>query len=567
MTQPTHSHRRDTYNVSIGTLQVGGMCPIALQTMANVSTMDTQACVRQAIAAQKNGCELFRYTAQGVREAKQLGEITAQLRQQGCMMPIVADIHFSCQPAFEALNHVDKVRINPGNFVDKRAGVVSDAPQEIEKVFGTFLKEAQAKRRAIRIGVNHGSLSPRILSRYGNTPRGMVESCMEYLHIANQLQFRDIVISMKSSNVQVMTQAVRALAHTLDEQQLYYPLHLGVTEAGADEDGRIKSAIGIGSLLIDGLGDTIRVSLSEDPVEELRFGRKLIAYIESITPPTASTAPYHYTETDYPLYHRQHTTAINGVGGTTPPAIGQWKENGTLEWQDVEGKLTHLPAHKIALWDLDNLNEDRNTAFCKAMESASVVVLKASGSTALFAWRKALDWLKQRGTRLPVFFHLESHQQDADLFLIEAAVQLGSILLQGAGNGIIIDSEDLYTQTEEQHLADRILQAVRLRMTHTEFISCPGCGRTMFDLQQTVREIKASMSHLPNLKIGIMGCIVNGPGEMADADYGYVGSGVGKIDLYKGQQPVKRNIPSAQAVAELKAIIQENGDWKDKPTS
>ena len=557
--------RRQSYSVPIGEARLGGESPLLLQSMANVSTMETDLCVAQALRCASEGCQLFRYTAQGVREATNLGVIAERLRAEGCHMPLVADIHFRSEPAFEALKHVEKVRINPGNFLHQKASLDDEtARAEIAEVFGRFVREAQARHRAIRIGVNHGSLSERILAQYGNTPEGMVASCMEYLEVCDSLGMRDVVISMKASNVLVMTQAVRLLVERMDTLGWHYPLHLGVTEAGAGEDGRVKSCIGIASLLVDGLGDTLRVSLSEEPEAELRFGKKLIAYIDQLatfdqTRPIYGSHTYRSVTRNQAHAHSPAVLTLDsdekalGVGFDArleETQLAFAEERQTLQVINLDTPMDRLVQHLedfVAHWD-----------------GRSWLELRGAELDYIYKVRYAVDQLSGRGTMPRILLHYASHARGYDDILIDCATQLGSLLLEGIGNAIAFSAVAMSPKTRLD-LLNGILQAVRIKMTHTEFISCPGCGRTLFDLQQTVAQVKQRLAHLPNLKIGVMGCIVNGPGEMADADYGYVGGGVGKVDLYRGQERLVHGIPSAEAVDRLIELIKSDGKWCDPP--
>ena len=557
--------RRQSYSVPIGEARLGGESPLLLQSMANVSTMETNLCVAQALRCASEGCQLFRYTAQGVREATNLGVIAERLRAEGCHMPLVADIHFRSEPAFEALKHVEKVRINPGNFLHQKASLDDEtARAEIAEVFGRFVREAQTRHRAIRIGVNHGSLSERILAQYGNTPEGMVASCMEYLEVCDSLGMRDVVISMKASNVLVMTQAVRLLVERMDALDLHYPLHLGVTEAGAGEDGRVKSCIGIASLLVDGLGDTLRVSLSEEPEAELRFGKKLIAYIDQLatfdqTRPIYGSHTYRSVTRDQALAHYPAVLTLDSdekaldIGFDArleETQLAFAKEKQTLQVINLDTPMDRLVQHLedfVAHWD-----------------GRSWLELRGAELDYIYKVRYAVEQLSERGTMPRILLHYASHARGYDDILIDCATQLGSLLLEGIGNAIAFSAVAMSPKTRLD-LLNGILQAVRIKMTHTEFISCPGCGRTLFDLQQTVAQVKQRLAHLPNLKIGVMGCIVNGPGEMADADYGYVGGGVGKVDLYRGQERLVHGIPSAEAVDRLIELIKSDGKWCDPP--
>lgn len=562
--------RRQSYSVPVGEARLGGESPLLLQSMANVSTMETELCVAQALRCASEGCQLFRYTAQGVREATNLGVIAEQLRAEGCHMPLVADIHFRSEPAFEALKRVEKVRINPGNFLHQKASLDDEtARAEIAEVFGRFVREAQACHRAIRIGVNHGSLSERILAQYGNTPEGMVASCMEYLEVCNSLGMRDVVISMKASNVLVMTQAVRLLVERMDALDLHYPLHLGVTEAGAGEDGRVKSCIGIASLLVDGLGDTLRVSLSEEPEAELRFGKKLIAYIDQL-------ATFDQTRPIYGSHTYRSITRTQAHGATTLahyPTVLTLDSDGKALDVGFDARLeeTQLAfAEERQTLQVINLDTpmDRLVQHLEDVvahwDGRSWLELRGAELDYIYKVRYAVEQLAGRGTMPRILLHYASHARGYDDILIDCATQLGSLLLEGIGNAVAFSAVAMSPKAR-LNLLNGILQAIRIKMTHTEFISCPGCGRTLFDLQQTVAQVKQRLAHLPNLKIGVMGCIVNGPGEMADADYGYVGGGVGKVDLYRGQEQLVHGIPSAEAVDRLIELIKSDGKWCDPP--
>ena len=557
--------RRQSYSVPIGEARLGGESPLLLQSMANVSTMETDLCVAQALRCASEGCQLFRYTAQGVREATNLGVIAEQLRAEGCRMPLVADIHFRSEPAFEALKHVEKVRINPGNFLHQKASLDDEtARAEIAEVFGRFVREAQARHRAIRIGVNHGSLSERILAQYGNTPEGMVASCMEYLEVCDSLGMRDVVISMKASNVLVMTQAVRLLVERMDALDLHYPLHLGVTEAGAGEDGRVKSCIGIASLLVDGLGDTLRVSLSEEPEAELRFGKKLIAYIDQLatfdqTRPIYGSHTYRSVTRDQALAHYPTVLTLDSDGKALDVGFDARLEETQLAFADKQQPLQVINLDT----PLDRLLQHLED-FVAHWDRHSWLELRGAELDYIYKVRYAVEQLSDRGAIPRILLHYASYERGYDDILIDCATQLGSLLLEGIGNAVAFSAVAMSPKTRLD-LLNGILQAVRIKMTHTEFISCPGCGRTLFDLQQTVAQVKQRLAHLPNLKIGVMGCIVNGPGEMADADYGYVGGGVGKVDLYRGLERLVHGIPSAEAVDHLIELIKSDGKWCDPP--
>jgi len=551
--------------------------------MATASTLDTEAAVAQAERIISAGAEYLRYTAQDKRVATNLGAIHQALRAKGITTPLVADIHFNPTAADTALEHVEKVRINPGNYVDNKGNVAWD--EEVyksmhEKVcerFGAFVERAKELKRALRIGVNHGSLSERMVMLYGDTPEGMVQSCLEYLDVCREHDFHDIVISMKSSNTVVMTAAVRLLVERLDELGYpAYPLHLGVTEAGEGEDGRIKSAVGIGSLLADGIGDTIRVSLSEEPECEIPVARALVDYIaqrETMSPP----------EGELPLWSeyrnlcrdaRRNTSAIGSfVGGANLPIVVQTssKTSPNAQEQRPDAILTKhgqlqlpngTPIAGISTFIVDCGHVTPETIDTLLDSPQTLILLESRGENPVAEWRWGFTQLHRAGVKNPILLKRTYCTPDLDLFRLCAAADCGSILLDGWGNGLCLDNPYL-SADEITKTSFGILQATRLRMSKTEFISCPGCGRTLYNLQNTIAEIKAATAHLKGLKIGIMGCIVNGPGEMADADYGYVGAAPGKIDLYKGQECIKKSVPQAQAVEHLINLIKEHGDWKD----
>lgn len=572
--------RRQTMEVMIGDTPLGGKNPLRIQTMANVSTNEVELSVSQTLRVAEVGCDYMRFTAQGVREAAALADIHAQLRARGCHIPLVADIHFNPQAAYEALKHVEKVRINPGNFADNRSDKGRYASAEewyqmganrVSELFGAFVCEAKRLGRTLRLGVNHGSLSQRMLERWGNTPEGMVESCLEYLAVAREHNFHDLVISMKSSNVQVMTQAVRLLVARLEERGWHYPLHLGVTEAGEGEDGRIKSAVGIGSLLLDGIGDTLRVSLSESPEAELPVARQLVAHVtERMTAPPLQPlgrlpyTPYMLPRTD------SRCVAVYG-GSELPRVIAQGSLDRDERIQFREGDILLSPNHS-----LDEVREvkakggrfvsvEAKTLTAEMLvswekDSSILLLLQASGGNAIGEWRNAIALMKECRSTLPIFLQLSLEQRTAEEIPLVAAADFGTLLLEGVASGIMLYAPQISAEILLQ-VGLGILQATRLRFSHTEFISCPGCGRTLYDLEGTIARIKRATKHLPNLKIGIMGCIVNGPGEMADADYGYVGGAPGKIDLYKGQECLVRGIPESEAVDALIDLIRQYGDW------
>lgn len=541
-------HRRPTLEVRVGNTAIGGNNPVRIQSMASTSTMDTEASVAQARRIVDAGAELVRFTAQGVREAANLGEIRRRLRESGCDVPLVADIHFNPRAAFAAAEQVEKVRINPGNFVDPgrtfRKIEYTDEEyaaelRRLEEALVPFLETCRANDTAIRLGVNHGSLSDRIMSRYGDTPAGMVESAMEFLRVCRSHGFDRVVISIKASNVVVMVETVTRLVEAMDAEEMHYPLHLGVTEAGDGEDGRIKSAVGIGALLREGIGDTIRVSLSEEPEAELPVARKIMDYIDLMATAASVVAP---RDGRFRLGKgmRRISREIGAVGGSRVPVVPA-----------VDGitGLKEIDAEAVIAGKIDIAPDD-------------IILLSASGEVPGMTLEAAMNILVAEGIDNPVILRGVYNGPDADTVRLRASIDLGALLLKGFADGIEIVS-DVLTPDEASRLALAILQSARLRISHTEYIACPGCGRTLFDLQQTLARVKEATSHLKGLKIGVMGCIVNGPGEMADADYGYVGAGVGKISLYKGKECVEKNIPAEEAVSHLVELIKKCGDWKE----
>lgn len=542
--------RRPTSEVRIGRVTVGADNPIAVQSMNNTSTTDIEGSVAQAERIARAGADIDRLTAQGVREAEALGEIRTRLRERGVEMPLVADIHFNPKAAFAAAERVDKVRINPGNFVDP--GRVfkhidyTDAEyaaelQKIDRAFVPFLKLCREHDTAIRIGVNHGSLSDRIMSRYGDTPAGMVESAMEFLRVARRENFTDIVISIKSSNTVVMTQTVRLLVRAMEAEDMHFPLHLGVTEAGDGEDGRIRSAVGIGSLLADGIGDTIRVSLSEEPEAEVPVARELVEYLTARA--GAPSVPGEAApDFDPVLRQRRPTDPAGKVGGTQVPVVAGYDDFGA----------------ETAVINLDMADDAELVARAAALGADTALCLVTSHANPVARISAAIHALWRAGDRHPVIARLAYDGLDRDKVVIRASADFGSLLLNGLIDGVDIQADTL-TRDELDSLALGILQAARCRVTKTEFVSCPGCGRTMFDLQETVRRVKAAVAGYPGLKIAVMGCVVNGPGEMADADYGYVGAGVGRVSLYRNKELIEKNIESDRAVDRLLEILRADG--------
>ena len=605
-------NRRQSSVVQIGNKQLGGNNPILIQSMANVSTLDTNACVEQAIRIIDAGADYVRFTAQGVREAENLGVIRQELTKRGYTHPLVADIHFNPRAADAAAQVVEKVRINPGNYVDSKVFNIRDYSEEeynsgIEKIrerFIPFLNLCKQHNTAIRLGINHGSLSDRIMSRYGDTPEGMVASCLEYLKICREEDFQNVAISIKASNTVVMVQTVRLLVKTMDAEGMSYPLHLGVTEAGDGEDGRIKSAVGIGTLLHDGIGDTIRVSLSEEPEAEVPVARKLVDYIQeraganhvegSISSEFNNVKPARRISRDVcgigkggiPVVISDRSYGLNfefnqeakpdyvNVGTEDPDNLPDnmqllvdahvWKPRANVFPYFIASDAKELKNYDSPLKFIRLTYADLNDQILEVLKSdkAVVVILSTHHANGLGAQRAFMHKLLSSACDVPVILHREYHETDIESLQIKAAADMGAMILDGFCDGIFLNN------TKGDALATDncmfcILQATRARISKTEYISCPGCGRTLYNLQTTIARVKKATSHLKGLKIGIMGCIVNGPGEMADADYGYVGAGVGRISLYKGKECVQRNIPENEAVERLVELIKENGDWKN----
>ncbi len=566
--------RRRSQVVRVGNLLLGGDHPVRIQSMANTDTNDTEGSVAQALRIIDAGGELVRFTAQGVREAENLSRIhagvEAALKAQGrSMVPLVADIHFQPVAADAAARHVEKVRINPGNYVDKvRKFAQLDYTDEqyaaelqrIRERFVPFLHICRRHGTAIRIGVNHGSLSDRIMSRYGDTPRGMVESCMEFLRLCVEERFADVVISIKASNTAVMVQTVRLLVDSMEQEGMAFPLHLGVTEAGDGEDGRIKSAVGIGALLADGIGDTIRVSLSEPPEAEIPVARLLAGYYRL----RENHAPINGAVFDKALAPNfcRDTVRVGPVGGTCVPVVfGKRSDYNNLVpdvfltengWETADN--TPLPVVELLCSELD---EKRMAA----LPRQAVLMLESRHVNPVGDFRAAVHRLMLAGCRLPVVAKVCPTDTLAEDMQLKTAADMGVLFLDGLLNGLYIESAVLPPAVCVE-TAFSIMQAARKRMSKTEYISCPSCGRTLFDLQTTVERIKQATSHLKGLKIGIMGCIVNGPGEMSDADYGYVGAGRGRVSLYKNRVCVEKNIPEEQAVDKLVELIKANDDWQ-----
>lgn len=606
--------RRKTSEVNIGAVPLGGPHPIRIQSMTNTSTQDTAASIEQTKRIVDAGGEYVRLTTQGVKEAENLMNINAGLRRQGYMVPLVADVHFNPKVADVAAQYAEKVRINPGNYVDpgrtfkQLEYTEAEYAGELQKIrdrFIPFLNICKENFTAIRIGVNHGSLSDRIMSRYGDTPEGMVESCMEFLRICVAEQFTHVVISMKTSNTVVMVQTVRLLVSVMEQEGMTFPLHLGVTEAGDGEDGRIKSALGIGALLSDGLGDTIRVSLSEEPEVEIPVGRKLVDYI------VARNGHPHIPGTKAPGFNyltptRRQTNAVRNIGGEHLPVVLADRMDGRTEVNpqftpdyiyaartipaqpepgmqyilDIEawkGEANTWPAFNYAQLPLMGacpaelkflfmpyMAFTDEVAACLKVRPEVVLIAQSNHPNRVGEHRALAHRLINEGLKNPIIFFQHYAENDAEDLQIKSAADMGALIFDGLCDGLYLLNQGSLSHAVIDATAFGILQAGRVRTSKTEFISCPGCGRTLFNLHDTIARVKAATSHLKGLKIGIMGCIVNGPGEMADADYGYVGAGRGKISLYKRKECIEKNIPEAEAVDKLIELIKRNGDYAEK---
>jgi (E)-4-hydroxy-3-methylbut-2-enyl-diphosphate synthase len=629
--------RRETIPVQIGDLYMGSDFPIRIQSMTTVDTLDTQGSIDQAIRMIDAGCELVRITAPSVKEAQNLENIRKGLREKGYTTPLVADIHFTPNAAELAARIVEKVRINPGNYADKKRFETIDYTDvsyqaELDRIRDKFLplvKICKEYGTAMRIGTNHGSLSDRILSRYGDTPLGMVESALEFLRICEDEKYTNIVLSMKSSNTQVMVEAYRLLSKKLaDGGFKAYPMHLGVTEAGEGEDGRIKSAVGIGTLLEDGLGDTIRVSLTEDPEFEIPVAQALVRRYEFRA---SQSSPIEPVDVEKPLVspinpfaheRRKSNELVNFGGHQVPRVIADFSQMTRIQMDDLKA-IGHFYLPEPDKWAMNDLGADYiytgkhsvdfmlpnglkqivnseswngnpqvfplftleewhsanarhselNFLSIEIEELANVVfdelnnvvlVLHSTNAHQMAAMRRGFFELLQRNIQVPVVIKIAYPNVDDNQLQLFAPTDAGGLLIDGFGDGIMLSMP--YMQDKNALLnatAFGILQASRVRISKTEYISCPSCGRTLFDLQETTAKIRQVTDHLKGIKIGIMGCIVNGPGEMADADYGYVGIGKDKIALYKGQEVVKKSVPADSAVDELISLIKENGDWRE----
>lgn len=629
----TQYERRKTIEVNIGGVPLGAENPIRVQSMTTIDTMDTEGSIEQSIRMVESGCEYVRITAPSIKEAQNLEEIRKGLRAKGFEVPLVADIHFTPNAAELAAKIVEKVRVNPGNYADKKKFeelAYTDETYELElkrirEKFEPLVKLCKEHGTAMRIGTNHGSLSDRIMGRFGDTPLGMVESALEFLRICEDLEYYDIVISMKASNTRVMVQAYRLLVHKLDEEGLRpYPLHLGVTEAGDGEDGRIKSAVGIGALLEDGLGDTVRVSLTEEPEFEAPVAQKLVdRYADR--PGHMQIAPLAESPVNPFVYERRITHEVLNFGDHNVPRViadfskkrsievkdlkeighfylpepDKWRMNDTgadylysgsnpvdfmlpnglqeiidfSAWKELTDQDKKYPL--VNIQDLSSVGEGQIVFVSIEAEELSsmeqlkqhknaIILLHTNNKHAMAALRRFIFELIVKNIHLPLVINWHQEITDKEDFQLASATDIGGLLIDGLGDGVMLAGNG--SKKVENDTAFGILQAARTRMTKTEYISCPSCGRTLFDLQETTAMIRKRTDHLKGVKIGIMGCIVNGPGEMADADYGYVGSGKDKITLYRGQEVVKRAVHSDYAVDELIQIIKDDDNWVEPET-
>lgn len=573
-------HRRLTRAVRVGNVEIGGANPVRVQSMLTSDTMDTDACVREAIGLVDVGCEIVRITAPTVKDAANLEQIKAALLARGCDVPLVADIHFKPEAAMEAAKWVEKVRINPGNYADSKKFAVreysdSEYVAELGRIrerFAPLVRLCKERGIAMRIGTNHGSLSDRIMNRYGDTPLGMVESALEFARIARDLDYHAFVFSMKSSNPKVMIGAYRLLVSRLDEEgpDWNYPIHLGVTEAGDGEDGRIKSAIGIGSLLSEGIGDTIRVSLTEDSVHEIPVAQALRDH-----PFAAFPFPCEKTATGFvpdPFVYRRRASQNVQAGGIS---VGGTETVRVAIRQSGHDKLAHK-IDRLGDYAPEFVYESCGLVEIDPRDQASIDFLNTESSPRLVTLPDGMDLPLLYGFRLlaarlperhPILLKDTLHPGgEARPFLdslLEASIHIGSLICDGIGDAILVQGEAAPGQS--LRLAYNILQAAGARIFKTDYVACPSCGRTLFNLQETTARIKAATIHLKGVKIAIMGCIVNGPGEMADADFGYVGGAPGKVNLYVGKTPVKFNIPEIEAVDRLKDLISEHGKWVEPP--
>lgn len=513
----TTPQRRISHEINAGPVRMGGNNSIAIQTMTDCDTNDTERCISQIARIRERECRIIRLTVQGMREAASMSKIADYVHREWPDTALVADIHFQPRVADAVAGYVDKVRINPGNYCDRGGD------------FESLLDKCLANGTALRIGVNHGSLSERMIERYGNTPEGMVESAMEYLRVCHEKGFRNVAVSMKSSNTRVMVHAYRMLAAAMHAEGITYPLHLGVTESGSDIEGRIKSAVGIGALLCDGIGDTIRVSLTEPPENEIPAAKILTDYFAGRRRITTHNEQF-FKYRDPFSYKRRASTGVGRLGNGAEPLL-----------------FRELNAEELMM-----------------IQSGQIAVLKSAGEDPIAEWRSAIAEMDAKEDCRPVILHRRYAERDASVLAMKAAADFGVMLIDGVADGICIENPGTTIPAETlREIELGILQGARSRMSKAEFIACPGCGRTLYSLQDTLKAVKGRFSHLRGVKIGVMGCIVNGPGEMADADYGYVGAGAGHITLYRGQEQVRCNIPQEEALEVLTELIKSDGKWID----
>ena len=575
--------RRNTREVTVGTpgkggVIIGGKHPIVIQSMLTCHTSDTEACVQQTLELAKVGCQLVRLTTPTIKDAENLQHIVTKLRAQNCDIPLVADIHFTPNAAYEAAKWVEKIRINPGNFADGKRPDMQDcsddeyqaALDKIEQKFAPLLNICKKLNRAIRIGSNHGSLSDRIMARYGDTPMGMVESALEYARIARKYDFHNIVFSMKASSPKVTIEAYRLLATRLEEEgsDWNYPFHLGVTEAGLGTDGRIKSAIGIGTLLGDGLGDTLRVSLSEDSVYEIPVCRDLLDSVSEVFPDRSSDPVKSIEPSWDPYSFSRRVSSETNLTGSNISCGALQPIRVFASSEQIKQVDTTLLSQKKALFEAEYPSKQiiEVSPFGELPSNipadALVTITDGSQTPVVSAFRWLCSKMKSEGFVNPILLKDTFTPQSASKQpLLKSSAILGSLLCDGIGDAVLVRRAP--DATSSILTAWNILQAAGARSFKTEYISCPSCGRTLFNIQKVIAEISKRTSHLNSVKIGIMGCIVNGPGEMADADFGYVGGAPGKITLYVGKQPVKKNIPTEEAVDTLIELIKEHGRWVD----
>jgi (E)-4-hydroxy-3-methylbut-2-enyl-diphosphate synthase len=601
--------RFKTSEVQIGSVPVGGDNPIRIQSMTDTDTKDTEATVEQIIKIIKAGADYVRVTVKDTKDAENLRFIKKELLDRGFDNPLIGDIHFNPKLAEISARYISKIRINPGNFYDKRASFkhllytdeeYRDELHKIEELFVPFIKMLKKTNTALRIGANQGSLSDRVMSRYGDTPTGIVESVMEFLRICKKEKFHNVVLSIKSSNTRVMVYTVRLLCYKMRIEDMEYPLHLGVTEAGEGEDGRIRSAVGIGALLADGIGDTIRISLTESPEREIPIARKLIDHFRNYYNHKPITAPLHAQTNPFEYERRSTRPVLNFGGRNLPVVVADLGDRSLSEILPIRGKRIpdyFLSGNKImdiagnsspvisleeylfesTRWGRMKFIRTNKEEFDRFMDKhpeimtklkqtrKTVLVLESYNKNPFAELRAFFMMLETHIWKVPVILYRRYKERSLEDLQVKASADLGGLFIDGYGDGLCITNDhENTTFTELKDLSFGILQASRMRVSQTEFISCPGCGRTLFDLHETTKKIKAHFSHLQHLKIGIMGCVVNGPGEMSDADYGFVGAGKNNVNLYKGQKLVKRHIPYENAVEELEQIIRENGHWMDR---